>query len=229
MFGKWFIAFYLLLFPSISFGGEPVEIKPIYATTRSVLAAETKPSDSNHQSANKNQGDIRIVIHNDGEKIVVNAYYTVTANSQLVWDTLTDFDNLSRFISGVRSSKITNRTGNTLRVAQTAEIRLSGVSFDFESIGEVNLVPFKEFTTRMISGNMSKMHETTKITSDGDQTHISYHADIVPNMWILRYIGHTFIEAEVRERLQQIRNEIIRKKIGSRPSKMKGALRTPNI
>ena len=221
MFGKWFITFYLLLFPSISFGDGPVEIKPIYATTRSVLAAETKPSNSNHQSANKHQNDIHIVIHNDGEKIVINAYYTVPANSQLVWDTLTDFDNLSSFISGVRSSKIINKTGNTLRVAQTVEIRLSGVSFDFESVGEVHLVPFKEFTTRMISGNMSKMHETTKITSDGEQTHISYHADIVPNMWILRYIGHTFIETETRERLQQVRNEIIRKKISTR--------RTPNI
>jgi selenophosphate synthetase-related protein len=81
----------------------------------------------------------------------------------------------------------------------------------------------------MISGNMSKMHEITKINSGGDKTYISYHADIVPNMWILKYIGHGFIETEARERLQQVRNEIIRRKKAGSPSKTKGTLRTPEI
>ena len=223
---KWFIIFSFLIFSSISFGGEIDEDLPIYIVAKSVLAAES----SNYQSVNKRQKDIHIKVHNDGRKIVVAAYYSVPTNPQLVWATLTDFNNISNFTEGVASSKITNRKGNILRVAQTSEVKLSGVSFNFESIIEVRLAPFKGFSTRMISGNMSKMHEITKITSDGDQTYVSYHADIVPNMWILKYIGHSFIETEARGRLQQVRNEIIRrKKAGTNSRKMKSSLHTPEI
>ena len=225
MSGKWFIIFSLLISPSVSFSDEIDKDPSIHIVAKSILAAES----SNYQSINKNQDDINITVHSDGKKIVVDAYYSVPADSQLVWATLTDFNNISNFIKGVASSKITNRTGNTLRVAQTSEIRFSGVSFNFESVGEIKLVPFKGFSTRMISGNMSKMHEITKINSDGDKTYISYHADIVPNMWILKYIGHGFIETEARERLQQVRNEIIRRKKAGSPSKTKGTLRTPEI
>ena len=223
---KWFIIFSFLIFPSISFGDEIDKDPSIYIVAKSVLAAES----SNHRSDNKNQNDINITIQNDGQKIVVDAYYSVPTNPKLVWATLTDFNNIANFTEGVASSKITRRKGNTLRVAQTSEIRFSGVSFNFESIIEVHLVPFKGFSTRMISGNMSKMHEITRINSDGDQTRIYYHADIVPNMWILKYIGHSFIADEAKERLQQVRKEIIRrKKAGINSNKMKNNLRTPEV
>ena len=223
---KWFIIVSFLICPSISFGNEIDEGPSFYIVAKSVLAAES----SNHRSDNKNQNDINITIQNDGQKIVIDAYYSVPTNPQLVWATLTDFNNIANFTEGVASSKITRRKGNTLRVAQISEIRFSGVSFNFESIIEVHLVPFKGFSTRMISGNMSKMREITKINSDGDQTNIYYHADIVPNMWILKYIGHSFIADEAKERLQQVRKEIIRrKKAGINSSKMKNSLHTPEI
>ena len=223
---KCFIILSFLIFPSISFSDEIDRDPSFYIVAKSVLAAES----SNHRADNKNQNDINITIQNDGQKIVVDAYYSVPTNPKLVWATLTDFNNIANFTEGVASSKITNRKGNILRVAQTSEVKLSGVSFNFESIIEVRLAPFKGFSTRMISGNMSKMHEITKITSDGDQTYVSYHADIVPNMWILKYIGHSFIETEARGRLQQVRNEIIRrKKAGTNSRKMKSSLHTPEI
>ena len=226
MYEKWFIVFCFLAFPSISFSAEIDEDSTIYTVAKNILAADS----SNYQPVNNHQNDINIKIQNDGQKIVVDAYYYVPTNPGLVWATLTDFNNIANFTEGVASSKITRRKGNTLRVAQTSEIRFSGVSFNFESIIEVHLVPFKGFSTRMISGNMSKMHEVTKINSDGDQTRIYYHADIVPNMWILKYIGHSFIADEAKNRLQQVRKEIIRRKKASiNSSKMKSSLRTPEI
>ena len=208
MYEKWFIVFCFLVFPSISFSDEIDKNSSILTVAKNILAADS----SNYQPVNNHQNDINIKIQNDGQKIVVDAYYYVPTNPRLVWATLTDFNNIANFTKGVASSKIKRKEGNTLRVAQTSEIRFSGVSFNFESIIEVHLVPFKGFSTRMISGNMSKMHEVTKINSDGDQTRIYYHADIVPNMWILKYIGHSFIADEAKNRLQQVRKEIIRRK-----------------
>ena len=226
MYEKWFIVFCFLVFPSISFSDEIDKNSSILTVAKNILAADS----SNYQPVNNHQNDINIKIQNDGQKIVVDAYYYVPTNPRLVWATLTDFNNIANFTKGVASSKITRKEGNTLRVAQTSEIRFSGVSFNFESIIEVHLVPFKGFSTRMISGNMSKMHEVTRIDSDGDQTRIYYHADIVPNMWILKYIGHSFIADEAKNRLQQVRKEIIRRKKASiNSSKMKSSLRTPEV
>ena len=226
MYEKWFIVLCFMNFPSISFSDEIDKNSSILTVAKNILAADS----SNYQPVNNHQNDINIKIQNDGQKIVVDAYYYVPTNPRLVWATLTDFNNIANFTKGVASSKITRRKGNTLRVAQTSEIRFSGVSFNFESIIEVHLVPFKGFSTRMISGNMSKMHEVTRIDSDGDQTRIYYHADIVPNMWILKYIGHSFIADEAKNRLQQVRKEIIRRKKASiNSSKMKSSLHTPEI
>jgi carbon monoxide dehydrogenase subunit G len=226
MHGKRLIIFCFLLLPSVSFSDEPDEVTLKDVAIRNTPAGEAKLSNSNYQSVNKHQKDINITIQNDGKKIIVDAYFTVPVNSQLVWETLTDFDNIPSFISSVQSSEIINRTGNTLHVTQNSIIRFSVITFNFESVREVNLVPFKEINERMISGNMRKMEETTQIIPEGDQTHISYHANIIPDMWILKYIGHVFIEDEAREHFQEFRDEVIRrKKIGYRPGMMKNTLR----
>lgn len=225
MHSKRLIIFCFLLLPSTSFSNGPDEVT-LKDVAISNAAAEAKLSNSNFQSVNKHREDINITIQNNGKKIVVDAYFTVPVNSQLVWHTLTDFNNIPSFISSVQSSEIINRTGNTLHVTQNSIIEFSIATFNFESVREVNLVPFKEISERMISGNMHKMEETTQIIPEGDQTRISYHADIIPDMWILKYIGHIFIEDEAREQFQEIRNEIIRrKKIGYRPGEMKSTLR----
>ena len=225
MHSKRLIIFCFLLLPSVSFGDGPdkVTLKDV-AIRNTPSSEEAKLSNSNYQSVNKHRKDINITIQNDGKKIVVDAYFTVPVNSQLVWETLTDFDNIPSFISSVQSSEIINRTGNTLHVTQNSIIRFSVATFNFESVREVNLVPFKEINERMISGNMRKMQETTQIIPEGDQTHISYHANIIPDMWILKYIGHIFIEDEAREQFREIRDEIIRRKeIGFRPGKMRSS------
>jgi len=226
MHGKRLIIFCFLLLPSVSFSDGPDEVMLKDVVIRNTPAGGAKLSNSNYQSVNKHQKDIHITIQNDGKKIIVDAYFTVPANSQLVWETLTDFDNIPSFISSVQSSKIINRTGNTLHVTQHSIIRFSIITFNFESVTEVNLVPFKEINERMISGNMRKMEETTQIIPEGDQTRISYHANFIPDMWILKYIGHVFIEDEAREHFQEFRDEVIRrKKIGYRPGMMKNTLR----
>ena len=211
MHGKRLIIFCFLLLPSVSFSDGPDEATLTDVVIKNTSEEEIKLSNSNYQSVNKTRKDINIIVQNDGKEIIVDAYFTVPVNSQLVWETLTDFDNIPGFISSVQSSQIINKTGNTLHVTQNSIIRFSVATFNFESVREVNLVPFNKINERMISGNMHKMEETTQITPEGNQTRISYHANIIPDMWILKYIGHIFIEEEAREQFQEIRDEIIRR------------------
>lgn len=225
MYDKRILIFFFFLLPSVSLSGEPDEVNFRDTRFRSPLTGEARLSNSIYHPINKYREDISLTIQNVGEDIVVNAYFTVPVTSQLAWETLTDFDNIASFISSVQSSKVINKTGNTLRVSQNSVIKFSITSFNFESVREINLVPFKQIKERLISGNMKKMEEITKINFDGNQTHITYQANITPDHWIFKYIGHSFIEDEARKQFEEIRTEIIRRKrIGYRPGTMKNTL-----
>ena len=69
----------------------------------------------------------------------------------------------------------------------------------------------------MISGNMRKMEGTTQLVDEWAQTRIIYHTDSIPGVWIPPVIGKTFIEHEIREQFQEMRNEIIRRKQAPAP------------
>ena len=113
MFSKLLILVFFLLTPLISFGSEPedVALKDVVVKNNLVGAEQVISVDQTIQSYNK---DIEITIQNDGKRIVIDATFTVPVKPQLVWETLTDFDSIHNFISSVQSSKIINRTGNTL-------------------------------------------------------------------------------------------------------------------
>lgn len=163
------------------------------------------------QASERHDKEIEIRVQNDGERVLVYATFVVPIGPQQAWAVLTDFDNIPNFISSVQSSKVTSGTGNNLQVSQRGITQFGFFVFSFDSVREVNLTPFNKIQERMISGNMRKMEETTVLMPEGNQTRITYNADIVPGLWILRFAGQFFIENKVREQFQQIKNEMIRR------------------
>jgi len=210
MFSKPLILVFFLLAPLISFGGEPEDVALTDAVVKNDLvgAEQVNSADQTIQGYNK---AIEITIQNDGEQIVVDATFTVPVKPQLVWKTLTDYDNVHNYMSSVQSSKIINRTENILYVSQDSIIKIGFFTFSFESIRQINLFPFWKIRERMIKGNMHKMEETTQLLLEDDQTRIAYHANIVPDMWVQKIIGQVFIEDEAREQFQEIIEEILRR------------------
>ncbi|WP_084226790.1 SRPBCC family protein [Nitrosospira sp. NpAV] len=164
------------------------------------------------QIAQRHDTDIRVKVENDGEQIIINATFTVPVEPQLAWAVLTDFDNIPNFISSVQSSKVVGRSGNDVHVAQYAVEKYAFLTISLESVRKINLTPFRKIHERMISGSMRKMEETTQLLPEGNHTRIVYRAEIIPDVWILRFIGPHFIENEAQKQFQEISNEIMRRK-----------------
>ncbi|KIO48981.1 hypothetical protein SQ11_08760 [Nitrosospira sp. NpAV] len=162
--------------------------------------------------AQRHDTDIRVKVENDGEQIIINATFTVPVEPQLAWAVLTDFDNIPNFISSVQSSKVVGRSGNDVHVAQYAVEKYAFLTISLESVRKINLTPFRKIHERMISGSMRKMEETTQLLPEGNHTRIVYRAEIIPDVWILRFIGPHFIENEAQKQFQEISNEIMRRK-----------------
>ncbi len=163
------------------------------------------------QANDRQDHEIDIKVQNNGERVLIHVSFLVPVKPQQAWAVLTDFNNLSDFTPGVQSSKVSNKVGNTMHVSQRGATQFGLFTYSIDTVGEVNLTPFSKIHDRMISGNMQKMDETTTLVQEGNSTRINYYADIVPGLWILRFVGQFFIENEARQRFVQTRNEIIRR------------------
>ena len=125
------------------------------------LAQAPLPTDAQDAS------DILVHVKKDGEIIIVDVEMKVEASPLATWDVLTDYDHMAQFVGNVQSSKITDRKGNTLVVAQKSATAFGLLKFSFDNVREVELVPHSEIRSNLISGDMKASAFTTRIMSDG--------------------------------------------------------------
>jgi Polyketide cyclase / dehydrase and lipid transport len=155
--------------------------------------------------------DIVVHVKKNGAIIIVDVEMPVRASPLAAWDVLTDYDHMAQFVANVQASKITERNGNMLVVAQTSGTAFGVLKFSFDNVREVELVPHREIRSKLISGDMKASAFTTRIVSDGIGTRVFNHGEFVPTMWVPPVIGTAFLEAETRRQFHELRNEIMRR------------------
>jgi hypothetical protein len=161
--------------------------------------------------------DIVVRVKKNGATIIVDVEMMVQAPALATWDVLTDYDHMAQFVANVQSSKITDRKGNTLVVAQKSGTSFGLLKFSFDNVREVELVPHSEIRSNLISGDMKASAFTTRIMSDGGGiTRVVNHGEFVPTMWVPPVIGTAFLEAETRRQFHELRTEIMRRTMATK-------------
>jgi hypothetical protein len=172
------------------------------------LALAQAPLRADAHAAN----DIVVHVKKSGATIVVDVEMAVQAPPLAAWDVLTDYDHMAQFVTNVQASRITDRKGNTLVVAQKSGTAFGLLKFSFDNIREVELVPHSEVRSKLISGDMKASAFTTRIVSDGGGgARVFNHGEFVPTMWVPPVIGTAFLEAETRRQFHELRNEMMRR------------------
>jgi carbon monoxide dehydrogenase subunit G len=156
--------------------------------------------------------DIEVQVNMVGENIIIDLSFAVPATQQEVWDVLIDFDRMADFVSNLKESKVVSISEDTLTIFQRGAATYGPVSYPFESTREVRLIPYHNIRTHLISGNMRKMEGTTYLVDEGGQTRVIHRTDTIPKVWIPAAVGKVFIEHEMREQFNEMRNEIIKRK-----------------
>ena len=163
--------------------------------------------------------DIVVHVKKNGATIIVDVEMMVQAPALATWDVLTDYDHMAQFVANVQSSKITDRKGNTLVVAQKSGTSFGLLKFSFDNVREVELVPHSEIRSNLISGDMKASAFTTRIMSNGGGvTRVVNHGEFVPTMWVPPVIGTVFLESETRRQFHELRNEIMRRTTATKAS-----------
>jgi len=157
--------------------------------------------------------DEDIVVHakKEGPEIVVEVDCPVRAPLLAVWDVLTDYDNMSRFISNLQYSGIQGRVDNVLKVRQYGKATRGPLAITFDNVREVELRPFSEVRSRLISGDLKASVFTTRLVDVDGLVHIVNSGRYTPKMWVPPVIGPALIEAETRKQFGEIRTEILRR------------------
>src|SRR5687768_15883525 len=157
--------------------------------------------------------DIEVQVNMVGEHIIIDLNFAVAATQQEVWEVLTDFDGMAGFISNLEESRVVSVSSkDKFTIFQRGAAIYGPVSFPFESIREVRLIPHREIGTHLISGNMRKLEGITHLTNEGGQTRVVHRTDAIPKDWIPEAVGKIFVEHEMREQFNEMRNEIMRRK-----------------
>lgn len=157
--------------------------------------------------------DIEVQVNMVGENIIIDLNFAVAATQQEVWEVLTDFDGMAGFVSNLEESKVVSVSSkDKFTIFQRGAAIYGPVSFPFESIREVRLIPHRKIGTHLISGNMRKLEGITHLIDDRGRTRVVHRTDAIPKVWIPEAVGKIFIEHEMREQFNDMRNEIIKRK-----------------
>ena len=155
--------------------------------------------------------DILVDVQKNGNEIAVSVDCPVKAPLPVVWAVLTDYDHMAQFISNLQESAVRARDGDTLQVFQKGRAARGLLSFSFENLREIRLVPYREIRSRLISGNLKSSEFTTSVVDDGEQIHIRNSGHFIPDVWVPPLIGPSVIEAETRKQFDELRAEILRR------------------
>jgi hypothetical protein len=157
------------------------------------------------------EDSIAVSVYRQGDALVVDTSFEVPVGVQEAWDVLTDFDHLVGVVSNLEASAVTGHKGSTLIVTQRVRANAGPLQFTFETRREVELTPFEEIRSHLLSGNMKYMDGRTLLHSEGGGTRVTSHGVFVPDAWIPPVIGIQAVERETRRQFAEMRAEMMRR------------------
>ena len=161
--------------------------------------------------------DILVRVQKDGASIVVDVNCPVDAPRLVVWEVLTDYDHMAQFLSNLDSSGVTAGAGTALRIRQEGSVGRGPLTFTFENIRDVELVPHRAIHSRSLSGDLKASDFTTRLVEVAGVLHIVNSGRYTPGVWVPPFIGPAVIEAEIRKQFGEVRREILRRSALDRP------------
>ena len=91
-------------------------------------------------------------VEKNGAEIVVEVDCPVQAPVAVVWNVLTDYDNMTAYISNLQYSGVQSRVDNALVIRQKGKATRGPFGFAFDNVRTVELLPYTEIRSQLISG-----------------------------------------------------------------------------
>lgn len=153
-------------------------------------------------------------VQRQGEGYVIDASFIVPVPRALAWTVLTDFGAMARFVPNLLESRVTVGSPQ-LTVHQRGVARFGPLEFPFESVRRVDMRPPEAIDSVQITGNLRRLESHTTLAEVSDGTRVSYRVELLPGNDFPKLIGAAFLRHEVREQLEAIVQEMLRRQAAS--------------
>jgi len=101
--------------------------------------------------------DISVIATARDAAVEVTAHAVVRAPPELIWQTLTDYDHLARFVPGMVSSRVLSRHGAQLVVEQRGGARLWFFSYPIRVVVTSYERPYQGIEVHLVQGNLRRL------------------------------------------------------------------------
>lgn len=172
-------------------------------------AVDRLPSSVERDSLRKGQ---TVVTGEQGKYV---ARVLVTASPQIVWQTLTDYANLYKFIPNMTSSKILESRGNRKVIEQIDSRQVFLISITSRTKLAIQETAQKQIDFRLIDGDLAKMEGYWKIEPVSTaprrpptQVLITYTVNAQPNGSTPADAFYSIFKESLGDTLQAIKKEI---------------------
>jgi hypothetical protein len=160
--------------------------------------------------------EVSVHVERHGDKVIVDVDAHMPGALREAWAVFTDYENMATFISNLTASKVLAKKDDTIEVLQAGRTKVGFLSFGFEAVRAVELVPMKEIRSSLVSGDFKAYASTTSLTPAAGGTHVHHHGEYVPKSWLPPLIGPAVIERETRKQYLEFAAEIERRSAAAR-------------
>ena len=145
----------------------------------------------------------------NGDLIDVRALATVHASLAVVWSTLTDYERLPEFIPGLESSRIIDRQGNTITVAQTGQARFLFLTLPIAVTLQSTERPPHVVEVRRIAGSVRHLQGRYEAEQLPDRkVRLRWIGSVSPEADLPPLIGTTLARLSIQEQFEGMVREI---------------------
>lgn len=153
-----------------------------------------------------------------GDLIEVLAQAIVHAPPAIVWATLTDYERLPEFIPGIDTSRVLERDGHRITVAQTGQARFLFLSLPIVVTLESTEYPPHVVEVRRIAGTLRHLQGRYEVTPlSGDRVLLRWRGSLSHELDLPPLISTTLIRLSIEDQFAGMVREIERR-AGRRPA-----------
>jgi ribosome-associated toxin RatA of RatAB toxin-antitoxin module len=155
--------------------------------------------------------DLEVKAEHEGNVFVVQASAAMQVPLELAWQVITDYNHLGQFIPDMTESRVVQRDGQKVVVAQTGTVRFLVFSRSIQVTLEVDEVPFERVTSRAVSGDFKEMNGRYVLEQQGTEVKLHYEGRIVPDFFVPPLLGTLVVRRVMEGQFRAMVQEIIRR------------------
>jgi ribosome-associated toxin RatA of RatAB toxin-antitoxin module len=155
--------------------------------------------------------EIEVRVERNGDAVVVDVDAHMPGTLRETWAVFTDYENMASFISNLTASKVVAKKDHTLEVMQAGSTKVGFMTFGFEAVRAVDLLPMHEIRSNLVSGDFKAYTSTTSLSAADSGTRVRHHGEYVPKSWLPPLVGPAIIERETRKQYREFAAEIERR------------------